>query len=35
MFTSAHDAEWIAALPTDLLARIRDLFIYELTRPPA
>ena len=30
MFTAAHDAEWIAALPTDLLARIRDLFTYEL-----
>jgi site-specific recombinase len=29
MFTSQHDAEWIAALPTDLLTRIRDLFDYE------
>ncbi|SIN76297.1 site-specific recombinase [Paraburkholderia phenazinium] len=28
MFTSARDAEWIAALPTDLLTRIRELFIY-------
>jgi site-specific recombinase len=28
MFTSAHDAEWIAALPTDLLTRIRALFEY-------
>ncbi|MGF7129834.1 site-specific recombinase [Paraburkholderia sp. EB58] len=30
MFTAAQDADWIAALPTDLLARIRDLFTYEL-----
>ena len=30
MFTAARDAEWIAALPTDLLTRIRDLFTYEL-----
>ncbi|MGA3247395.1 MAG: hypothetical protein ABSD12_04350, partial [Paraburkholderia sp.] len=30
MFTAAQDAEWIAALPTDLLTRIRDLFTYEL-----
>jgi site-specific recombinase len=30
MFTSARDAEWIATLPTDLLTRIRDLFVYEL-----
>lgn len=30
MFTSEQDAEWIAALPTDLLVRIRDLFSYEL-----
>lgn len=29
MFTSNHDVEWIAALPTDLLTRIRDLFDYE------
>jgi site-specific recombinase len=29
MFTSEQDAEWIAALPTDLLVRIHDLFIYE------
>ncbi|WP_133650187.1 site-specific recombinase [Paraburkholderia flava] len=29
MFTSQHDAEWIASLPADLLARIRDLFSYE------
>ncbi|MGH8780621.1 site-specific recombinase [Paraburkholderia sp.] len=29
MFTSTHDAEWIASLPADLLARIRDLFAYE------
>jgi site-specific recombinase len=28
MFTSERDAEWIAALPTDLLERIRDLFDY-------
>ncbi|WP_153101310.1 site-specific recombinase [Paraburkholderia hayleyella] len=28
MFTSEQDAEWIAALPADLLARIRDLFDY-------
>lgn len=30
MFSSAHDAEWISALPTDLLVRIRALFDYEL-----
>ncbi|SIO68439.1 site-specific recombinase [Paraburkholderia phenazinium] len=30
MFTAAEDADWIAALPTDLLTRIRDLFTYEL-----
>jgi site-specific recombinase len=29
MFTTAHDAQWIAALPTDLLTRIRDLFTYQ------
>ena len=29
MFTSQQDAEWIASLPADLLARIRDLFDYE------
>ena len=29
MFTSEHDADWIASLPTDLLVRIRDLFGYE------
>ncbi|WJF89813.1 site-specific recombinase [Paraburkholderia bonniea] len=28
MFTSEHDAEWIAALPADLLVRIRELFNY-------
>jgi len=28
MFTSERDAEWIAALPTDLLIRIRALFDY-------
>lgn len=30
MFTSEYDAEWIAALPTELLTRIRDLFDYGL-----
>ncbi|RFU45853.1 site-specific recombinase [Paraburkholderia sp. DHOC27] len=30
MFTSERDAEWIAALPADLLTRIRDLFDFDV-----
>ena len=30
MFTSARDAGWIGTLPTDLLTRMRELFIYGL-----